>query len=117
MRARPGAVLLEVLVALAILSSAGIALVVEVREAQWSVERAQATEHEVVAASRLLEAVSLWPTDDLDRRLGSRSEGRWTLYIERVRPTLYLVTVADSSRTRPLLQTSLYRPGGVSGQP
>lgn len=72
-------------------------------------------------ASAFLDAVVLWPREDLDRHLGERPEGPWVLRVDRPAPTLYAVTLLagpdDSTATAGtlLLATSLFRPAVPSG--
>jgi hypothetical protein len=107
--ARRGAALLEALVAVAILGTAGVAFVAIGAESAEVVRRAQAADEESRAASAFLEAVALWPREDLDRRLGSRRQGPWVLRVDRPWPALYVASLRDSSDRRELLRTALYR--------
>ena len=129
-RARRGVVLLEALVALVIVATAVTAGVTLAAEATRAVDRVRARDAAVRRASAFLEAVALWPRPDLDRHLGDRPEGDWTLRVDRPMPTLYIVTllpvdtvVAASDPAGPLLVTSLYRPldppttAGRAGRP
>ena len=109
-RARAGAVLLEVIVALTILAVAGVAAVAATGESVRAAGRLRETERELREASAFLEAVALWPREDLDRRLGDRAQGRWRLRIDRPSPTVYEVRLADSTGAFVLLETALYRP-------
>jgi type II secretory pathway pseudopilin PulG len=109
-RARSGVILLEVLVALAVLGTAGAALAAMSVAANDAVSRAQRLDDDVRRASALLEAVALWPREDLDRHLGARPQGEWTLEVQRPAPTLYTLSIADSGDGRALLRTALYRP-------
>ena len=108
--ARPGVVLLEVLVALAILGAVGAATAALAVQASESVRRAQRADDEIRRASALLEAVALWPREDLDRHLGVRSQGEWRMEIGHPAPPLYTVAVLDSAGAQELLRTALYRP-------
>ena len=117
MRSKRGAVLLEVIVAMAILATAGLAVVGLTVAASDAVERATRSEAELREASAFLEAVALWPREDLDRRLGTRPQGAWRLTIQRPDPTLYTIVLADSASSSVLLETSLYRPGPVHAAP
>jgi len=101
-------VLLEAIVALAIITIAGVAAAIAVRQGAESVTRVTATEAEVRRASAFLDAVALWPRADLDRHLGDRAEGPWQMRVDRPLPTLYLVSLSDSGRQ--LLRTAIYRP-------
>jgi type II secretory pathway pseudopilin PulG len=104
-----GAVLIEAVVALTVLATVGSAAAWMASESLRAVERAWAREADTRAAARLLAAVSLWPRADLDRHLGASAQGPWRLRIDRPRPTLYVVSLADSAGGDPLLETSLFR--------
>ena len=106
---RRGAVLLEAIVALTILAVAGAAVVALASDSARAVARAAAADETTQRASAFLDAVALWPREDLDRHLGARPEGEWRLIVERPTPTLYTVTLADSSASRSILRTILYR--------
>ena len=108
-RARQGAVLLEAIVALTILAIVGAAVTALAIDSARAVERARAADVEAQRASALLDAVALWSREDLDRHLGARGEGQWRMVVERPLPTLYTVTLADSSGDRVLLRTTLFR--------
>ena len=108
--ARGGAALLEAIVAMAILGTAGIAALAMASEAARAVGRAREAEVELRAASAFLEAVALWTRDDLDRRLGDRPQGAWRLRIDRPEPMLYTIALSDTLGGGVLLATSLFRP-------
>lgn len=102
-------ILLEVMVALAILAF-GIASTAAVAVASLdSVRRAQREERAVQRAAALLNAVALWPRADLDLHLGTRVEGEMLLRIDRPNDALYEVSIDDSAGRATLLQTALYR--------
>ena len=109
-RRRHGAVLLEALVALVIVASAGAGVAVLAVESSAAVQRTRATEAEQQRAEAYMTVVALWPRDDLDRHLGERAQGPWRLRVERPVPSIYTVTLSDSLGIRALLRTSLYRP-------
>jgi type II secretory pathway pseudopilin PulG len=109
-RPRRGAALLEALVALVILASAGAAVTALAVESGRAVQRAHAAEAELRRADAFFTVVALWPREDLDRHLGDREQGPWRLRVERLRPTIYTISLADSVGARPLLRTALYRP-------
>lgn len=116
-RDRRGAVLLEAIAALAILSTAGLAAVALVGQGADSVRRALAADAELREASAFFHAVALWTREDLDRRLGDRPQGRWRLIVQRPAPALYEVVLADSALSREILRTSLFRPEAPSRTP
>jgi hypothetical protein len=104
-----GAVLFEVIVAMALLAGSGLAAVSMAAEAVGAVTRARQAEARMREAARLMDAVSLWPREDLDRRLGDRREGPFILRIQRPDPELYTAALADSASRRVLLATSIFR--------
>lgn len=108
-RSRRGMTLLEVLVALAILATAATAVLGLARQSWRTVQSARDADRSLLHASAFLDAVALWPREDLDRRLGDREQTPWRMRIDRPLPTLYVVTLADSSGRDTLLVTSLYR--------
>lgn len=108
-RVRQGVVLLEAIVALTILATAGAAVVALAVDSARAVERAAAADVAAQRASALLDAVALWPREDLDRHLGTRDEGPWRMTVGRPTPTLYTVVLSDSAERRVLLATLLFR--------
>lgn len=117
MSSRRGMVLLEVLVALVLLSLGAVSLVSLASASLRAVARAETAGDETARASAFLDAVALWPRADLDRHLGEHAEGAWRMVIERPDPTLYTVTLSDTSGARVLLATALYRPEAPHGLP
>lgn len=115
--ARGGVVLLEAIVSLTILAIAGAAIVALATDSARAVERARAADAATAKASAFLDAVALWPREDLDRHLGARDEGRWRMIVDRPGPTLYAVTLADSTGTHVLLHTVLYRAEAPNAAP
>jgi type II secretory pathway pseudopilin PulG len=107
---RNGVVLLEVLVGLAILGTAGAAMAALALGASDTVRRAQRADDEMRRASALLEAVALWPREDLDRHLGVRAQGEWSMHVGHPVPALYTVSLTDSTGAHELLRTALFRP-------
>lgn len=109
-RGRRGAVLLEALVALVIIASAGAAVVALAVESGQTVQRTRSTEAELRRADAFIAIVALWPREDLDRHFGEHQQGPWRLRVERTSPTTYAITLTDSLGARALLHTVLYRP-------
>lgn len=109
-RRRAGAVLLEAIIAMAILGIAGAAAAELVVQSSAAIASAERADREMRQASAFLADVALWPREDLDRHLGSRAEGAWRLRIDRPWPTLYTATLTDSTSGALLVSTALYRP-------
>jgi type II secretory pathway pseudopilin PulG len=112
--ARRGAVLLEVLVALAILGVVGSAVAALAIGTGDAMRRAREADAELRRANAFFSAVALWTRDDLDRRLGTRRQGSWWLHVDRPAPSLYTLELSDTSSGRVLLRSALFRPP-VSG--
>jgi type II secretory pathway pseudopilin PulG len=106
---RDGAVLLEAIVALAVLGTIASGSVLLTAESVRAVNRVHAREAGVRGAQRLLDAVSLWPREDLDRHLGSTAQGPWRLYVDRVSNTLYEVAIVDTATDARILRTAVFR--------
>jgi prepilin-type N-terminal cleavage/methylation domain-containing protein len=109
-RPRQGMTLLEVLVALAILSAGALSIAALGAQSWRAVHAARDADRSTADASAFLDAVALWPREELDQRLGDRVQQPWRLRIDRPLPTLYVVTLADSSGRDTILATSLFRP-------
>ena len=109
--AEPGVALLEVLAALVILSIAALSFVDLVGAGTRAVATARARERELADEERLLTAYTLLTRGDLDRRLGRREIGSFTVEVQRPERTLYRVALArKESRTHEDLVTVVYRP-------
>jgi hypothetical protein len=105
-----GAVLLEVIVALAILATTGLAMMALVQEGMATQQRVHDRDRELAAADRLLAAYSMLSRTDLDIRLGRRDVGEFTVTVQRPEPELYRAEVAPAGAPdRALLVTVLYR--------
>ncbi|MBY0492079.1 MAG: hypothetical protein K2R93_19715 [Gemmatimonadaceae bacterium] len=106
---RPGIVLLEAMVALALIGLVGLSFVTALVDAERNVDQGARAERELVAAAALMDAAMLWSREELDMRLGSRTQGPWRLTIQRASPTLYALTLTDSLGRRTLLQSAVLR--------
>ena len=109
-RSRDGVVLLEVLVALVILATAGMATVSFVDGALRNTRRAIERDAAMRAASNRLDAIALWSRTELDRQLGTRAQGAWRVVVDRPWISIYVVSIVDSATEDTLVATSLYRP-------
>lgn len=94
-RADRGVALLEVLVALAILSASGLALVGLVSAGLSAVRDARERERTLAAEDRVLAALTLLKREELDRRLGRHSLGEFVVDVERPERMLYRIALAQ----------------------
>ncbi len=102
--------MLEVLIALTILSIAGIGFV-ELVGTGLRVERDSRVREQIVGSEdRLLAALTLLKRSELDQRLGRRQIGEFTVDIQRPERTLYRIAVlqAQSPQVEDLV-TVVYR--------
>ncbi|MES2360148.1 MAG: type II secretion system protein [Gemmatimonadota bacterium] len=106
---RSGAVLLEVLIAMTIFSIASAVTLIRAGQARHSVVLARMSEDRLNAASAFMDRVVLWPREDLDRHLGTHTQGEWWLDIEHPVPQLYSIALLDGRSHVTLLDTMVYR--------
>ena len=112
MRNERGMVLLEVLIALVILVTAGASLVALVADAIHGVDGARARELQYHGAERVMTRLALRNRRGLDIRLGKRTEGEFLTHVQRPRPGLYRLAVSDTLASgAELLVSIVYRPG------
>jgi hypothetical protein len=100
-----------VIVAVAILATAGLAIVEVASESARAVRQASVLEKEVADEERLIAAHSLLAKTDLDRRLGMRDVGRYVVTVERPEHALYRIALRrkESPEVEDLV-TVVYRP-------
>lgn len=91
---RRGVALLEVLIAVVILATAGLSLVEFVAASVRSLEVSRQREAELVPEERLLTAYCLLSQADLDRRLGSQRLGAFLVNVQRPERGLYRIAVS-----------------------
>jgi len=110
LRSDRGIALLEVLVALAILSGAGLALLDLVTGGLRAERDARERERVLAVEERVLTAFTLLTRDELDRRLGRHPIGELIVEIQHPERTLYRIAVSQqaSSQVEDLV-TVVYR--------
>jgi type II secretory pathway component PulJ len=105
-----GVALLEAMVAIAILASAGVILVGTVGAGLRSEREARRREVTVHAADRVLTAMTLLTRNDLDQRIGTRRVGEFLVNVQRPEPPLYRIALSESATPEvELLATVVYR--------
>ena len=110
---RRGVILLETMVALAILSSAIVVLVGLARAGADSDARVAQEERLTADADRLLTALTLLTAPEFDQRLGRRQLGPYVVEIQRPEPGLYRVSLSSvDAPAVELLTTVVYREVG-----
>ena len=94
-RADRGIALLETLVALAILSGAGLALLDLVTSGLRAEREARDREAVLGVEDRVLTALTMLKADELDRRLGRHHLGELTVDVQRPERTLYRIALSQ----------------------
>jgi type II secretory pathway pseudopilin PulG len=97
MRHDSGMVLLEVLVALMVLSVAGLGVVSAVGAGLRAEYQAAQREDVLAVEERLMAALALLTREDLDRRIGPHPLGEFVVDVERPEATLYRVAIAQAA--------------------
>lgn len=117
-RGQRGAALLEAMIALTILATAGLGTVGLIAAGLRSERDAVDREQAVAAADRVLTASTLLLRAELDQRLGDRRVGELIVRVTRPEPILYRIAVAALAHPDiELLTTVVYRPVPVSPSP
>jgi type II secretory pathway pseudopilin PulG len=93
LRNERGVVLLEVLVAVVILATAGIGLVELVGSGLRAERDARQRESTLATEERLLAALTLLNRKELDQRLGRRRIGEFVVDVQRPEQTLYRIAL------------------------
>lgn len=113
--AERGALLLEVVAALAILALVAPAMLALVAAVARQERLAATREEQVAQAERVLGALTLLTRAELDRGVGVRRMGEFVVEIERPQPALYRLSVSRAdTRRRAELVTMVYRPGAAA---
>ena len=93
MRNERGVVLLEVLVAVVVLATAGIGLTELVGSGLRAEREARLRENTLATEERLLAALTLLNHNELDQRIGRRQIGEFIVDIQRPERTLYRIAL------------------------
>jgi len=117
LRAERGVALLEVLIALVILATAGVSLVGLLGAGLRGEQDARERERTLANEDRVLAAMTLLKRPDLDRRIGRHDVGEFVVDVQRPERTLYRIAISHVTTARVEdLVTVVYRrepPNGV----
>jgi Tfp pilus assembly protein PilV len=114
---RTGSTLIEVLIAVVVLATAGTALVTMLGQTQRTMRDVSVTERTVMDASDQLARLLVLDRASLATRAGRFNTAGWTIEIVQVSSKLYDVSIAASDTAAPLLRTTLYRPDSADAAP
>jgi Tfp pilus assembly protein PilV len=107
---RAGTTLIEVLVALVLLATAGTGFITLLGQTAHSMRGVRDTERLVNLASAQLDQLVLFDRAQLAARQGRAPLGRWSLEVIQRTPELFDVSIAATDTSAALLSTTLYRP-------
>jgi len=110
-----GVALLEVLVALAIVSAGGVATVAVLGAGLRAEHDARARERTLAAEERVLAVMTLLRREELDQRIGRHAVGEFAVSVQRPEPTLYRIAIGGKQTGVEDLVTVVYRrdPDGI----
>jgi type II secretory pathway component PulJ len=111
--ARAGSALLDVVVALTLLGSSGIALIALVGQTARTMRHVAFTERETRLAARELDRFVLYDRAQLVAMVGRRELRDWSIDVEQVDSDLFDVAIAPSDTVPSLLRTTVYRPDSI----
>lgn len=112
--ARPGSMLLDVVVSLVVLGLSGTGLIALLGQTAHSVRHVRDTEREVRRASDQLARLVVADRAQLLAMEGQTVSRGWIVTIVQRSPDLFDVVIADT--TAPVLRTTLYRPDTTHGE-
>ena len=114
-RRRRGSALLDVVIALVVLGSSGVAMITLLGQTAHSVRTVRNTERDVRDASDELGRFVVYDRSRLIAMVGrSRSRG-WSVQVSQASPDVFDVSIAESDTSVVLLRTSVYRPDTLHG--
>jgi Tfp pilus assembly protein PilV len=114
---RRGAALIEALIAVVVLATAGIGLITLLGQTAHSMRGTLETERLTRAASEQLDWVAALSRTELVERIGRTQQSGWTLEVIRAAPDLFDVHIARTTASSALLHTTLYRPDSTDERP
>lgn len=114
LRARRGVALIDVLVSVALLATAGVSLLAVLDQTRRTMRSVQGTEQVIDSAATELDRLTVLDRDALLALEGRTHRGGWSIDVRRVTPALFDVAVADS-RGVTQLGTTVYRPDSSHG--
>lgn len=106
---RRGSALVEVLVAIVLLATAGTGLITLLGQTSHTMRSVLESERLVRRASEELDRFVLLDRAALNARAGRSRDHGWTLDVVPLGGNLFDVRIAESDTTRVLLETTLYR--------
>jgi type II secretory pathway pseudopilin PulG len=110
-RCRRGIALLEALVALAIVATAGLGFLTVMRQALAASQAAGERERRLAAADRVLGAMTLLRRNELEQRIGLHPVGEFVVQVSRPERTVFRIAVSEAAAPgQALLVTLVYRP-------
>jgi prepilin-type N-terminal cleavage/methylation domain-containing protein len=109
-----GVVLLEVLVAVAILSMTAVSSIGFIAASLEAQGRLDEREAELATAAEVLTIMALLSRRELDQRIGVRDVAGFAVWVDRPEPSLFRVGVAPGHQPgAEVVSTLIFRPSGA----
>jgi Tfp pilus assembly protein PilV len=112
-RTRSGSALIEVLIALVLLATAGTALVVFLGQTAHTLRHMRNEEQLTRLASVQLDRIVLWDRAAFVARVGHSTLDGWTIDVRQATPELFDIAIAASDSGAVLLRSTAYRPDSI----
>lgn len=109
-----GSALIEVLVALVLLATAGTGLVIFLGQTAATLRHVRDEERLSHLASAQLDRMVLWDRSTFIARAGRSMFEGWTVVVEQVTAELFDISIATSDSNAVLLRTTAYRPDTIN---
>ena len=109
---RTGAVLLEVIVGMTILTIVASAWIALLGQTMQSVHALRMSEEQLRVASAELRRIVLWPRVELDARTGSSRISGFKITVSQPAPLVYAVALHDTATGALVLTTTVYASQG-----
>jgi hypothetical protein len=111
---RRGMALLEALLALVLLTTAGLAWTALAGQASFALEQAQDRERKVAASAVILGRLEILTAPQLEAMVGRRRIDDHSVLVSRVMPSLYRIEIDVAGEANEWLETLVYRPSEVA---
>jgi len=116
-RNRRGVALIDALIALVILATAGVGFVALLAQTASTLRGLRDRERLVYRASSRLAAISVLPRSELLGRLGETVDDDFVLRVSQSAGGLFDVAILQPHSSRLLVRTTLYRPDTIHAAP
>ena len=112
-RVRRGSAIIDVLVSVVVLGTAGVVLLGLLGQTARTLRNARESDRATARASEQLNWISVQNSETLAAMRGRTTVHGWVFEVTQTGASVFDVAVAESETTRVLLRTTIYRPDSV----